>query len=1190
MIVERTVPGPRRRDVAGAFLAVAAALALAFPPVVHPESGFAVAVLLAAGLAAVARGVTGPGLGLVLAFGGYALAITVSPGRTLETLLRFALPVAVFPLAASVAARGRRWLLAALLGAGAGQGILAIVQKAGLLARQAEAARALGLPEAMVCRLAEGRPFGTHVVPAALAGALVLALSAGGALLAERGRTPAALLAAAGIVLAGLGLVLTGSMGGLLSLLVAGAYLLVPRARRLSWRVRAGLLLAVLLLATTFVAVRPRNLLDLGRPDHPLHLRVGNWRGAVLAATERPTAGIGPGAFGAIYPRFRRPGDAETIYAHDSWLQLLAEGGIPALALLLLGGWALHRRLRGLSGPDRWIAAGIVAFVVHNLVDFTLYLPGIAVPAAALAGLLWPTGEDASRSRLSAWLAVTALVPVALGWLGVAAAQRGLEAAEGDPVRAFSAAAAAPWDVHRTLRAARLQLAPVRAGDAAARARAETLASRLLALDPESPAPWHFLGDLRAAEGRPADAWRAWELAAFRHPADPRLRKKVKAAEEAFRRAGLFEANAGLPGWERRFPVRGPVPTGGDLLLVLLLGLAAWTALRWLRPPREGAPAEALALGFLLVLACWGEGGALPGARMGRVVVLVVAVLAAVFPRRENRDWPLLPLALGGLVLAAAAVPAAVAPVRAAARDGWFSLAAAVAAGTLSWGLASRYREWPRTLAGILGAAAAPPAAWWLVQRFVLDEGARPAAGFLHPGHLGTFLVAAGLALVTLGLAGDRGHRPLAAAGGVLSTLGLLGGARASLLAFAAGIAVLLLAAGSSRARRWATALLVAGGLAGLGAVWLRFRAGVPFAWTRLEIWHASLEALGERPLLGWGPGAFGPAAARFAIPAPGEFARWERVFRGPHADLLGIFLYLGIPAGLVLLAVLAVVAGRGLGALRRARGADRAALLACLVPLAAFAAHGLVDDLVTARPVVALATVLLLGALAGADAGPGPRFRPGPVAATLFLAALATGLVAGELLPWAAWRMARLGRPVLAARLDPVRSSFHLAAARLPGGRPDRRLALGLVRLERAARQASVDPAPWRERARLLDAACRGILGERDTCRAALGGWGAALARAPRDVFTRRARARLALHLGDTRRGEDDLRLALALEPCFVGGARDLARLLREEGRAAEARLLEDELARRLAPLRERVERGEVSPYGLDLLALRSR
>ena len=1180
-----------RHDLAAACLAVAAALALAFPPVVHPESGVAVALLLGAGLAAAGRGVTGAGLALVLALAGYSLAVTVSPGRTIETLLRFALPVAAFPLAGAVGSRGRRWLLAALVGAGAGEGILAILQKGGLLARQAETARALGLPEAMVYRLAEGRPFGTHAVPAALAGALVLALAAGGAALAaraERRRTTAIL--AAGIVLVAIGLLLTGSMGGFVSLVAGGAYLLFPRFRLASWRLRVGVLLAVVLLAAGFLSVRPWNLLDVSRPDHPLHLRVGNWRGAVLAATERPAAGIGPGAFGAIYPRFRRPGDAETIYAHDSWLQLLAEGGIPALALMLLGAWALARRFRGLGGPDRWLAAGVVAFVVHNLVDFTLYLPGIAVPAAALAGLLWPAGEDDRRSRTPVLLAVAALVPVALGWFGAALAQRGLEAAGNDPVRAFAAASAAPWDVNRTLRAARLQLGTVRGGDPAARARAASLAARLVALDPESPAPWHFLGDLRAAEGRPADAWRAWELAAFRHPADPRLREKVKAAEEAFRRAGLFGEDAGLPGWERRLPARGPFPTRGDVLLALLLGLAAWASFRWLRPPEDGAPAEALALAFLLVLACWGEGGALPGARMGRVIVLAVALLAAWFPRRGERDWPVLPLALGGLVLAAATLPAATAPVRAAARDGWLSLAAAVAAGALSWRLAARHRGWPRTLVVFLGAAAVPPAGWWLVQRFVLHEGIRPAAGFLHPGHLGTFLVAAGLSVATLGLAGERARWPVAVGGAALAALGLLGGARASLAAFAAGVAVLLLAAGSARARRWAGGLLVAGGLAGVLAVWLRFRAGVPFAWTRVEIWRASLEALVERPLLGWGPGAFGPAAARFAFPGPGEFARWERVFRGPHADPLGLFLYLGIPAGMVLLAVLVAVLWRGVGALGAARGEERAALLACLVPLAAFAAHGLVDDLLTARPVVALAAVLLLGALAGAAPASGRRFRPGPVAATLFLAALATAFVAGELLPWAAWRVDRLGKPLLAARLDPVRASFQVGAARAPGGRPDRRLALGLVRLERAVRVASADPAPWRERARLLDAACRGILAERDTCGAARSGWGAALARAPRDVFTRRARARLALHLGETGAGEDDLRVALGLEPCFVGAARDLARLLREEGREDEARVLEHEMERRLAPLRERVERGEVSPYGLDLLGLRSR
>ncbi len=1180
-----------RDDLAAACLVVAATLALVFPPVVHPESGPAVAILLAAGLALAGRGVTAAGLLVALGAAAYSLAVTVSPGRTADTLLRFALVAGAFPLAAATAGRARRRLPPALLAGGAGLGLVALLQKGGLLARQAAAARAAGLPEAMVHRLAEGRPFGTHVVPAALAGALVLALAAGAAFLAGRRDGPGWVrpVAAAGLALAATGLLLTGSMGGFLSLVAGGGYLLAPRYRGMSGRWKVTLLLAVLLAGAAFLAVRPWNLLDLSRPDHPLHLRAGNWRGAVLAATERPVAGIGPGAFGAVYPRYRRPGDAETVYAHDSWLQLLAEGGIPALALLLLGAAALARKLPGLVGGDRWIAAGVVAFVVHNLVDFTLYLPGVAVPTAALAGLLWPSSVR-GEARLPRLLAAIALLPVAAGWLGVAVAQRGLEAAGGNPRAAFAAASAAPWDVSRTLRAARLQLPAVRGGDPGGRARAEALASRLLALDPESPAPWHYLGDLRAAEGRPADAWRAWELAALRHPADPGVRSAVKAAEAAFRSAGLFDGKEGLPGWERRLPSRRPSPGRGDLLLLLLAGLAAWTLLRRLRPPRQGAPPEAVALAFLLILSCWGEGGALPGVRMGRVLVLAVAGLAALASRRGEREWPLLPAGLGALVLAAATLPAAVAPVRAPARDGWLSLAAAVLAGLLSWRLATRHREWPRTAATFLGAAAVPPALLWIVQRVVTRPGSRPAADFLHPGHLGTFLVAAGLALVAL--AGGTGrHRWFpAAGGGTLAVLGLLGGARATLLGFAAGLAVLAFAGGSPRVRRGAGVLLLAGGAAGTVGMWLRFRAGDPFAWARLQIWRGSLAALADRPLAGWGPGAFGPAAARFAFPGPGEFARWERVFRGPHSDLLGAFLFLGIPGGLVLLAALAVAVARGLGALRRAGTELRPGLLACAVPLAVFGAHGLVDDLVSARPAVALAVVVLLGALAGAARPGGPRVRPGPVATTLLAAGITTALLAGELVPWAAWRLDRLGRPLLAARLDPLRTSFQLAAARLPSGPPDRRLALGLARLERAARAASADPRPWRERARLLDAACRGLLAERSTCEAALAGWGAALARAPRDVFTRRARARLALHLADAARGEDDLRLALHLEPCFVPAARDLGRLLRQEGREAEAHRLEAGLAGRLEPLRDRVRRGEVSPYGLALLGLRQR
>jgi len=80
----------------------------------------------------------------------------------------------------------------------------------------------------------------------------------------------------------------------------------------------------------------------------------------------------------------------ETRYAHNSYLQVIAGWGVwtivPLLGVLL----ALARRLReswsGRVGELPYAAAA-ASFLAHNLMDFTAFLPSVAIPGALLVGL-----------------------------------------------------------------------------------------------------------------------------------------------------------------------------------------------------------------------------------------------------------------------------------------------------------------------------------------------------------------------------------------------------------------------------------------------------------------------------------------------------------------------------------------------------------------------------------------------------------------------------------------------------------------------------------------------------------------------------------------------------------------------------------------------------------------------------------
>lgn len=87
------------------------------------------------------------------------------------------------------------------------------------------------------------------------------------------------------------------------------------------------------------------------------------------------------------WPAFRvppgTPGSAWFREAHNDYLQLLVETGLPGLLAAL---WGAARVLRA-ARPDPWLLAALLALMAHESVDFSLQIPAIAVLFASLGGL-----------------------------------------------------------------------------------------------------------------------------------------------------------------------------------------------------------------------------------------------------------------------------------------------------------------------------------------------------------------------------------------------------------------------------------------------------------------------------------------------------------------------------------------------------------------------------------------------------------------------------------------------------------------------------------------------------------------------------------------------------------------------------------------------------------------------------------
>jgi O-antigen ligase len=113
------------------------------------------------------------------------------------------------------------------------------------------------------------------------------------------------------------------------------------------------------------------------------------WEGTWTMIRHNPLLGVGLGAFETAYPLYARESGVEgvTAEAHNDYLQILADAGIPGAVLALWFMVMLFRAIdRGVRLADPLISAialgggaGLFGLLVHSLFDFNLHLPSHAM-------------------------------------------------------------------------------------------------------------------------------------------------------------------------------------------------------------------------------------------------------------------------------------------------------------------------------------------------------------------------------------------------------------------------------------------------------------------------------------------------------------------------------------------------------------------------------------------------------------------------------------------------------------------------------------------------------------------------------------------------------------------------------------------------------------------------------------------
>lgn len=170
-------------------------------------------------------------------------------------------------------------------------------------------------------------------------------------------------------------------------------------------------------------------------------LRFQYWDNSLYALKASFPWGTGLGSFGAVYPTVEplaQVGQLRVNHAHNDLIELVLEGGAPALLLLLfMGGviaYAVHAALRSRRLDREAIVAaagGIGLILAFSCVDFPLRMDAIACVFGVLLGLLvkWHAPSDKTGQNRMRKLALVPAVALAglcgASMLGEALALRG---------------------------------------------------------------------------------------------------------------------------------------------------------------------------------------------------------------------------------------------------------------------------------------------------------------------------------------------------------------------------------------------------------------------------------------------------------------------------------------------------------------------------------------------------------------------------------------------------------------------------------------------------------------------------------------------------------------------------------------------------------------------------------------------
>ncbi|MFC1655222.1 O-antigen ligase family protein, partial [Myxococcota bacterium] len=241
--------------------------------------------------------------------------------------------------------------------------------------------------------------FSTFVNPNHLAGFLGLCSPVAlGLALSARERQDRALYGFMGVI-AGVGVFMSLSRGGIVAFCAGCVFLFIFAATRRSRKLRRVALVQALAAAVLVLAgylaydTVIKELKTLGDVEAVAEeVKIRSWAGTLPMMADHPIVGIGRGAYATVYPRYKTV-EANRTFHHpeNGVLQNLVEWG-PVVGILFIGVFILAFILALARARQSYSMGGCLAgiFIVslHSLVDFNLEVGGVAMPFLIVLGIL----------------------------------------------------------------------------------------------------------------------------------------------------------------------------------------------------------------------------------------------------------------------------------------------------------------------------------------------------------------------------------------------------------------------------------------------------------------------------------------------------------------------------------------------------------------------------------------------------------------------------------------------------------------------------------------------------------------------------------------------------------------------------------------------------------------------------------